>query len=182
MGHHPSIVVWSGCNECNSIGHLIDVVAQEDQSRAIRAASPSHGFGSGVHTLTDHPTGGPLGPHHHLAGSVSAEISTQPSRNPRPHHLPWGEGESHGPYAKASMWPAVNGGGQGDGNGSPGQKGSTIPMAGVQPGYRTGTSISGYFVSETGATTMSSFESMSATLSPEHWALHSAPMRERNCA
>jgi hypothetical protein len=36
MSAHPSIIVWSGCNECGGIGKLIDVVADEDQSRAIR--------------------------------------------------------------------------------------------------------------------------------------------------
>ena len=84
MAHHPSIAVWSGCNECGGIGPLADVVAQEDQSRSIRAASPSLGYQSGVHMLTDHPTGrGPLVQRH------SGPPSTQ--------GLPWHIGESHWP-------------------------------------------------------------------------------------
>ena len=166
MAHHPSIVVWSGCNECGSIGKLADVVAEEDQSRSIRAASPSIGYQSGVHTLTDHPTGtGPLEQRH----------TGPPSTN----GLPWPIGESHGPYNFASLWPAVNGGG----TGTPvklGVPGSTSPLAKVQPGYLTGEAQPGYFVSETGATTMSSFESMSATLSEAYWGLHTKPFYERN--
>eukprot|EP01046_Picozoa_sp_COSAG06_P013433 COSAG06_NODE_813_length_12161_cov_3.785193_9_plen_99_part_00 len=37
-------------------------------------------------------------------------------------------------------------------------------------------------MSESGATTMSSFESMSATLSEKNWGVHSPPMVERNYA
>jgi hypothetical protein len=44
----------------------------------------------------------------------------------------------------------------------------------------TGPANWGYFKSETGCSVMSSFESMSGTLSDEHWALQSAPMHERN--
>ena len=55
-----------------------------------------------------------------------------------------------------------------------------VQQAKIQPGYRTGVTEPGYFVSESGATTMSSFESMSATLSKENWGLHSAPFHERN--
>lgn len=59
---------------------------------------------------------------------------------------------------------------------------SAQPLAEIQPAYPTGLGESGYFVSETGATTMSSFESMSATLSEANWGLHSPPMYERNYA
>ena len=83
MGHHASIAIWSGCNECGGIGGLLDVVAAEDSSRAIRAASPTSGFSAGVATLTSFPTGGPLTGGTHIW--------------PRP-GLPWSVGESHGPY------------------------------------------------------------------------------------
>jgi hypothetical protein len=166
MSHHPSIAVWSGCNECGSIGNLADVVAQEDQSRAIRAASPSLGYSAGVSRLGDFPTGnGPLVQRH--------------SGPPSIHGLPWSVGESHGPYSKAALWPSVNGGGKG-GPVNPSINASANPLALMQPGFTTGQTVPGYFVSETGATTMSSFESMSATLSEEHWGLHSPPFHERN--
>ena len=45
---------------------------------------------------------------------------------------------------------------------------------------QTGMAQPGTFNSEFGAVTMSSFESLSATLKPEHWSLHSAPFKERN--
>ena len=45
---------------------------------------------------------------------------------------------------------------------------------------RTGMAQPGTFNSEFGAVTMSSFESLSATLKPEHWNLHSAPFKERH--
>ena len=69
--------------ECGSIGHLIDVVAEEDQSRAIRAASPSIGFGSGVSTLSDFP----------IAGQNLGSRHSGPS-SPGSH---WAVGERHGP-------------------------------------------------------------------------------------
>ena len=83
------------------------------------------------------------------------------------------------PYNKASEWPGVNGGGKG-GPVQLGVNGSTSPLAAIQAGYETGQAQPGYFVSESGATTMSSFESMSATLSKENWGLHSKPFYERN--
>jgi beta-mannosidase len=165
MAHHPSVVWWSGCNECGGIGALADVIAEEDQSRSIRAASPSIGYQAGVHTLDDHPSGTGLRQRHHGPPST--------------HGLPWHIGESHGPYNFASLWPAVNGGGQGKAV-TLGVNGSESPLPKIQPGYETGPSQPGYFVSESGATVMSSFESMSATLSKENWGVHSAPFYERN--
>jgi hypothetical protein len=93
--------------------------------------------------------------------------------------MPTTAGESHGPYNKASEWPAVNGGGKGGGV-TLGVNGTTSPLAKIQPGYETGQRQPGYFVSESGATTMSSFESMSATLSKKNWGLHTKPFYERN--
>lgn len=166
MGHHPAIVVWSGCNECagnGGIGHLIDVLAEEDQSRAVRAASPSIGFGAGVSTLTDFPSGG--------------ELMKRHSGPPNP------VGERHGPYNKGvDGWASVNGAGQPPKPPNPSINASATTLAQIEPAYATGAVVPGYFVSETGATTMSSFESMSATLSEDNWGLHSPPMFERNYA
>ena len=40
----------------------------------------------------------------------------------------------------------------------------------------------GTYASEFGGVAISSFESLSPTLDPSHWALHAAPMSERNYA
>ena len=59
MAHHPSVVAYSGCNECGGEGVYTDfvmtTVAQEDQSRPIRSSCPFVGYSSGVHTLTGNP-------------------------------------------------------------------------------------------------------------------------------
>lgn len=69
----------------SGIGGLLDVIAAEDSSRAIRAASPASGFAEGVFTLTGFPNGNALvGGHGDKA----------------PPGLPWNVGESHGPYGK----------------------------------------------------------------------------------
>jgi hypothetical protein len=78
--------------------------------------------------------------------------------------------ETHGPYTGGSGWPAIN---SGDGktvfpfdaNVPP-----SLPAPGSQGAF--GTSAPGLFTSEFGATSFSSFESMSATLSPENWGAH----------
>ena len=44
----------------------------------------------------------------------------------------------------------------------------------------TGAGAEGSFTSEFGAVSMPSFESLSATLAPRHWSLHSPPMSQRN--
>ena len=44
----------------------------------------------------------------------------------------------------------------------------------------TGAAALGSFTSEFGAVAMPSFESLSATLQPSHWSLHSPAMRQRN--
>ena len=50
----------------------------------------------------------------------------------------------------------------------------------VQPGYPIGATQPGYFRTETGCSVLSSFESMSPTLSESNWGIHSAPFHERN--
>ena len=128
MGHHASIAIWSGCNECGSIGHLIDVVAEEDQSRAIRAASPSSGFSAGVSRLSGaDQTTSRIGRHASLRPSgafvlaACAHDFSQPRTmtsfggngadfptggllvggpSPKAPGSHWAPGERHGPYAK----------------------------------------------------------------------------------
>ena len=49
--------------------------------------------------------------------------------------------------------------------------------------YKMGTDCQGTYASEFGASAWSSFESVSPTLAPANWGLHTDPMKERNyCA
>lgn len=71
LSHHPSVVIWSGCNECGGSGSgampgpvysnfVLGTVAQEDDSRILRNGCPFLGYASGVHRLTGFPNGRPL--------------------------------------------------------------------------------------------------------------------------
>jgi beta-mannosidase len=66
MASHPSIVTYSGCNECDGTGiytsFVVTTVVQEDASRPVRSSCPWAGYASGVHLLSQIPTGGPLAP------------------------------------------------------------------------------------------------------------------------
>jgi hypothetical protein len=191
LASHPSIVSWFGCNECGGAqdpwtDFVISTVVQEDSSRSIRSASPFSGYSSGVHPLTGIPDGKPLKNMATDAASAVHTLSTPRPRGAREAQAraavevngrvaddpPWPKGaDIHGPYQHGGGFPAVNGGG-----------GAFSPpvIVGVQPGVRTGPGNWGFFKSETGCSVMSSFESMSGTLSPENWALQSPPMHERN--
>jgi hypothetical protein len=86
--------------------------------------------------------------------------------------------ETHGPYTGGSGWPAINSGGGKtavpfDPNVPP-----TLPVPGSQGTF--GTTAPGLFTSEFGATSFSSFESMSATLSPSNWGAHGDTMYWRS--
>ena len=74
-----------------------------------------------------------------------------------------------------SDWLSVNNGNQPLKPVNPNVNASATTLAQIQPAFATGQGVPGYFVSESGATTMSSFESMSATLSQENWGLHVRP-------
>ncbi len=73
-------------------------------------------------------------------------------------------GQTHGPYQHGGGFPAVNG---------PANVQLFQPY--TPPTFSqvaTGLQLPSLFTSETGASVWSSFESMSATLSPEFWGLH----------
>eukprot|EP00051_Salpingoeca_urceolata_P023405 m.396250 g.396250 ORF g.396250 m.396250 type:complete len:1245 (+) comp20102_c1_seq16:524-4258(+) len=193
MSHHPSVVIWSGCNECHGSVYtdfVMTTVVQEDNSRAIRSACPFAGYSQGVDPLTGMPNGHKLvdkstdagstgsGIWHAAGPSPSSPLSSPLSSAPlsgstgSSESPPWPLGvEQHGPYQHGGLFPAVNGGGS---------LFAPPTVVGVQPRFATGAAQPGFFKSETGCSVMSSFESMSATLSPEHWSLHASPMHERN--
>lgn len=156
LSHHPSIVIWDGCNECGGggvyTGFVITTVAEEDQSRIVWPSSPSYGWSSGVDLLWGTPNGKPL---------VSKSSGTT--------------FETHGPYQHGSGFKAVNG----DANINNDLFNPNIPPQLDNPST-TGPYVGGYYASEFGCVAMSSFESMSPTLSPDHWSLHAPPMYQRN--
>ena len=66
LSEHPSIVVYDGCNECNSKGRdiytafVMTTIATADPSKAIWPSCPAAGWTSGVHRLTSLPNGDEL--------------------------------------------------------------------------------------------------------------------------
>ena len=87
--------------------------------------------------------------------------------------------ETHGPYTGGRGWPAVN-----SGNSSvvtPFDAAIPPHFPTAQPAPTLGLRLPGLFKSEFGATSFSSFESMSATLSrPHNWGVHAPVMYWRS--
>ena len=172
LSHHPSIVVWDGCNECQvKMGtetgiyatFVLAVVAEEDTSRPVWPSCPSIGWSAGVDTLTSRPIPGralaapdpgtrPLiethRPKWHGDGFASVNGATPINPAPGPHPLC-----PQPPCNWQGLFP------------------SNIPLSLTrQP---TGPGQPNVFSSESpGASVMSSFESMAPTLAKEHWGLH----------
>ncbi len=70
LGHHASLVVIDGCNECHVILNtstgvyatfVMQTVVDEDMSRVAWPSCPSNGWSAGVDRLSAHPNGSPLG-------------------------------------------------------------------------------------------------------------------------
>jgi|EP01046_Picozoa_sp_COSAG06_P025214 beta-mannosidase len=174
LSSHPSIAIWDGCNECRVVMHkddpkpkpdpyypdgtelyatfVLQTVVEEDKSRIVWPSCPASGWASGVHKLTGLPTGGPL---------VTRNDSAK-----------GGKIEVHGPYRQGSGISSINPGG-GDY--------LSQPPALPKPGGETGTQHPSVFISEFGSVGMSSFESMSATLAPEHWSVHGGTTEVDQC-
>merc|ERR1719498_328754 len=137
LSHHPSIMVWDGCNECQVKMHsstavyatfVMTVVAEEDASRAVWPSCPALGWTTGVHKLNAMPNGNAL---------------TTPDTGRRI--------ETHGPYQHGTGFPAVNGAS------SLQMFSPNIPLS-IKEGD-TGVAAENIFASEFGAVVMSSFES-----------------------
>jgi len=151
LSPHPSIVVYDGCNECTVIigtptgiyaTFVLTVVAEEDNSRPLWPSCPAKGWLSGVNRLSSIPNGKPLIP----APTNYTEL------------------EGHGPYQHGGGFPCVNG------NDDPSPFASMLPPS--FKGYNSSIFLQSKFTSETGGVGMSSFESMSPLLLPDHWGLH----------
>jgi hypothetical protein len=153
LSAHPSIIVWSGCNECTYGGGSMDIyesfvmqtVAYEDDTRAVWPSSPSEfGWKTGVSTLDGRPNGNPL----HVQNNTGSAL------------------ETHGPYQRgySATYPGVNG-----------MLSSNTNETHIPPHFRehdTGPMFRNIFVSEFGASVSSSFESMSSLLPENTWSLH----------
>ena len=70
LGHHASIAIFDGCNECHVILNtstgvyatfVMQTVVEEDMSRVAWPSCPSNGWTAGVDRLSAHPNGSPLG-------------------------------------------------------------------------------------------------------------------------
>jgi beta-mannosidase len=162
LASHPSIIVWSGCNECDVVmgtsseiyaTFVMKTVAEEDDSRSIWPSSPSkHGWKSGVRRLDSRP----IGQRYSL---TTWDPKSFPSAI-----------ETHGPYMRSfsRSYRGVNG------------NDAHFPYMNTPPDLETvdvGVSFPNQFSSEFGSSVMSSFESMAGTLSETHWSIHggSAP-------
>jgi len=157
LASHPSLLVWSGCNECDVVMGtaseiyatlVMKTVADEDDTRPIWPSSPSrHGWKKGVRKIDSRP----------LTRDTSL-VTWDPKAFSSAL-------ESHGPYMRgfSYSYPGVNGIDQ------------HFPFSNTPPKLKIvdiGIRYKNQFASEFGATTMSSFESMTGTISPEHWSLH----------
>jgi len=153
LSAHPSIVVWSGCNECTYGGGNMDIyvtfvmriVASEDDTRAVWPSSPSaFGWKTGVGMIDGRPNGNPLQVQNDTGSTL----------------------EAHGPYQRgySASHPGVNS------MLTPNTYETHIP-----PQFHeqdTGPMFRNIFVSEFGASVSSSFESLSALLPESAWSIH----------
>jgi hypothetical protein len=162
LSHHPSVVLWDACNECGGGGlydsFVMPEVAALDSSRPIWPSCPSPGWMSGVDRLSSRPNG--------------RTLKMGAGGDPRPAGFPFPQ-ESHGPYTafmKDSM------------------EGVTMPKAlpvGSMTDPRTapaltGAEYEGWYKSEFGAVSWSSFESMSAQMPSDQWSMASNGAKTRN--
>lgn len=181
LSAHPSIAVWDACNECGAFGLYSDfvmtTVAREDRSRPVWPSCPSNGWVSGVVRGTGLPNGKPL------INSPGKTNDTRPCTACQCGLSGCSEAEMHGPYLGGSGF-ITDEKGRGYNASHPEHM---VPINLFEPANppkftvtQTGVAQPGRFNSEFGAVTMASFESLSATLKPEHWSLHSAPFQERN--
>jgi beta-mannosidase len=158
LASHPSIVVWSGCNECDVVmgtsseiyaTFAMKTVAEEDDSRSIWPSSPSkHGWRSGVRRIDSRPV------------TDQSPILTTWDPKSFPTVI-----ETHGPYLRSfsRSYRGMNG------------NDAHFPYMNTPPTLKkvdVGVTFPNEFSSEFGSSVMSSFESMTGTLSPQYWSLH----------
>ena len=152
---------------------VMRIVAEEDYSRSIWPSCPGNGWTSGVDKLTSRPFRSSRHHHnHHQQQYQQQEPLITPNYNRSRHTI-----EVHGPYIHGGGFPAMNGNNH--------MKPIIDPQLPIQLDHiqeehnKMGISYPSTFVSEFGVGgVMSSFESMSATLSRDNWSLHGGPKSE----
>ena len=150
LAAHPSIALYDGCNECQVVMgsptgiYATFVMTIVAQEDASRAVWPSC------------PSIGWTAGVRMLDALPNGNALTTPK--------PSSKIETHGPYLHGSGFPAVNGDPKLD------LFKPLVPPAVTNAS--TGLALPNVFASEFGAAVMSSFESMSPTLAPQHWGLH----------
>ena len=182
LSHHPSIGVWEACNECGGYGRYADfvmtTVADEDKSRPIWPSSPANGWISGVHRDTGLPNGLPLV---NSPGRTEAAVASLPCTACQCNLAGCSVADQHGPYVGGSGFCTVT---DHDGGSSDCKLQHIDPMLppplGASAEAPVGVGHPGKFTSEFGCVGMSSFESMSGTLSAANWSVHAPPFRQRN--
>lgn len=101
LAHHPSIVLWDGCNECTVdmnattaiyATFVMRVVADEDPTRVVWPSCPADGWKSGVHRLTSTPNGNPLS----TPDTSAKRCTTVPGRECIEIHRPKWQGSGDG--------------------------------------------------------------------------------------
>ena len=163
LAAHPSIVVWNACNECKVkmgtptavYASAISIAAGEDPTRPVWPSSPSLGWQTGVRRFDGTPDG----------SALEAKDASNPARSRA--RKAGVLIETHGPYLRSSGFAAVDGMGA-----TPQPFDTLLPLRLPEVLPLTGIAHRSRFVSELGAVGMPSFESLSAQLLPEHWALH----------
>jgi hypothetical protein len=157
LASHPSLLVWNGCNECAVVmgtpseiyaTFVMKTVAEEDDTRPIWPSSPSrHGWKAGVRRLDGRPI------------ERNTDLITW---DPKVFSSVL---ESHGPYQRSfsHSYPGVNG------------YDVHFPYSNTPPKLHkvnVGYAYPNQFASEFGSSTMSSFESMTGTMTSKYWSLH----------
>lgn len=164
LSHHPAVAMWDGCNECGGGGlyesFVMPTVAKHDTSRPIWPSCPAPGWTSGVDTLSSRPNGDVL--------KVGAGGAPAPIPRLAPGGFPFPQ-ESHGPYTafmKGGVEGIVMPKAQPIPNPNPPNWNVNDPTA--IPAL-TGPGYEGWYKSEFGCVSWSSFESMSADMPQDQW-------------
>ena len=198
LAAHPSIAIWDGCNECRV------VMQKDDPNNSTHSSYYPHGtelYATCVgllaccsvrplckeamtfcwldrfvlQTVVDEDKSRVVWPSCPAAGWASGvhRLTGLPTGGPlvtRNDSAKGGKIEVHGPYRQGTGISSIN----------PGGRFYQLEAPSFKSGD-TGTMFNSIFVSEFGSVGMSSFESMSATLAPEHWSVHGGTTEQDKC-